>query len=160
MKRKRLTSAGSATKSTLAAAKGKKNPLELRTPAVNNRLDQKLIDKFCKYVAEGLPMDAVCDYLGVNQGNFWHWQRNGQRYIDGNNQPPEHQVYGVFVQMLRRATAQYRLGLVQDLHASKNVAGAWQGDMTILERRDRKSFGKREQMGGDDQQYDPDDRFL
>lgn len=103
-------------------------------------------------------MDGVCDYLGVENSTFWFWRDKGQKYLDGNCRPKEHQAYGNFVRCLKKAMAEYRLDRIDKLHNAKKMD--WIREMAILERRDRKNFGKNEPPGGSDEQYDPDQKFL
>jgi len=63
-----------------------------------------------------------------------------------------------FVQRFRKALATYRLTRVDRLHDPCNRN--WYKEMAILERRDRRTYGRQETAGGNDEQYDPDERFL
>ncbi len=131
----------------------------LNTPgAPSTILNDELIAQFCKLTKQGLPADGVCDYLCIASSTFWTWIRKGERYLMGNNDPPEDHIYGDFVRQYKRATAEYRLKIIKRLHNGN--AGVWVRDMAILERRDKKSFSRDMQDGGDDSVLDVDEKFL
>jgi len=121
-------------------------------------LNQEVIDDFCSYIMKGLPTDGVCDLLGISTGSFWQWMKKGERYLRGNLQPEEHFIHGRFVQEFRRASAGYRLKIIERLDRGGNMM--WARDMTILERRDRRNFSRNAPPGGQDSSFDPDERFL
>jgi hypothetical protein len=108
---------------------------------------------------KGLPFDAICDYLGIDHANFLKWKQAGEAYLAGNL-PESHKPYGDFVLELRRAVAEYRLRMVERVHAPGNTA--WFRDMLVLERRDRKNWGRKDPYGGsmDTTTPPPDERFL
>jgi len=119
-------------------------------------LDQKLIRQFTSLVERGLPLDGVCDYLGLPGITFFNWLRKGDAYLTGNGELKEYRMYGEFVRLLRKATAKYRLILVDRLHGDED----WIRCMTILERRDRRNFSRKEPSGGGEESLNPDERFL
>ena len=106
-------------------------------------------------------MDGVCDYLSINATTFYSWMRKGTEYDDAaeDERPEEFFLYSDFVRRFKRATGRYRLRMVKSLHR-KAPGKTWIRDLAVLERRDRKNFGRNEQPGGGDQQYEPDERFL
>lgn len=121
-------------------------------------LNEETIQQFCELIKRGLPPDGVCDYLGIANTTYYSWVRKGQAFVEGNGSPKEYEVYGEFIKEFKKATAEYRLRLVDRLHRTK--ANNWYRDLAILERRDRKSFGRHQPQGGLDEDYDPDERFL
>jgi hypothetical protein len=123
----------------------------------NSILSDKIIADFCKLIRQGLPADGVCDYLGINPATYYHWLAKGKLYEAGDEEPKEFAVYGKFVRAFRKATAAYRLKVTRGAHRDSNY---WVRDVTILERRDRKTWGKNEPPGGSEEERDPDDSFL
>jgi hypothetical protein len=107
---------------------------------------------------QGLPLDSVCDYLGIAQSTATTWRHRGERYLAGGSEPEEDAIYGEFVLQTRRALARYKLKLVRELHDDENRN--WVRPLAILERRDRDSFGRNEPAGGSEEDYDPNDEFL
>jgi len=131
-----------------------KNGLQLNPKTI---LTEKLTEDFCKLIVEGLPPDGVCDYLGIDDSTFWMWRRRGEKFLAANGTPENHAVYAYFLQKFKRASAEYRLDRIQNLHESKKN---WFRELSILERRDRKSFSRHDPAGGTLEDYDPDERFL
>lgn len=129
----------------------------LPIPKTNTVLTMKLIRQFIKEVKRGLPADGVCDYLGIHSTTFWDWTTRGTKYLLGSNKQ-EDALCAVFVQRFRKATAIYRKKLVRELHKPYNEN--WRQQLTILERRDRKTFGRTDPAGSTEAEYDPDERFL
>lgn len=128
------------------------------TLTVRHTLTIELIQLFTQEVREGLPFDGVCDYLGIRTHTFWKWKRLGEAYLSGDGTPEEHSIFGLFVQEIRKAAAEYRKTRLQSLHTPRNKN--WFRDIVILERRDRKSFSKHDPLGGTDEDVDFDERFL
>jgi len=132
---------------------GRKRDLGLKVA-----LTEKLVRQFCDLIAQGHPPDAVCDYLLVPKTSFHRWLRFGELYIEGNQEPKEHWIFGKFVAEFRRAGARYRVSMVNRLHTSSKRT--WIRDLAILERRDRRHFGRNEPSGGAEEVHTPDERFL
>lgn len=134
----------------------KQIPTDQQKPAQG--LTDELVQQFCELVAEGMPMDGACDYLGIHSSTFWAWMRRGQHYCDDpENSNPEDKIYGDFVKTCKRATAEYRLWLLRRIHNSKD----WKRELSILERRDRQNFGRFDLSGGTPfEVLDADERFF
>lgn len=122
------------------------------------QLDEKLTEQFCNLIKRGLPTDGCCDYLGITADQFWKWIRKGEQYIESEGEEAELEMYGWFYHSIRKASAAYRLDILDKLHIEDDKY--WACWMTILERRDRKTFSRYDQGGGDLEDYDPDERFL
>ena len=151
------------TRARLAPRRAQANPPAKPTVAPKRKyrkLDGRLVEDFARLTRRGLPIDAACDYLGVATASLYHWVKQGKAYLDSEvtQRIEEHAACADFVMALRRATAEYRLERVDRLHRSSGKT--WIREMTILERRDRKNFGRRDPAGGDEERYDPDERFL
>lgn len=131
----------------------------------NKRLNYKLIRQICTLVAtDGLPFDAVCDYLGIEATSFHGWINEGRIYnealLSGSSASVrKHEVHGDFVLALKKAFAMYRLGLVESFHDSANDRD-WMRWLRMLERRDRANYGREgtETSALDD--FDPNPVFL
>lgn len=151
MKRKRLSNKKSESSK-------KKSKAKLLKGQTSSKLCEETIVKFCKYIRRGLPIDGTCDMMGITPTSYWNWKRKGDAYLAGNNEPAEYEIYGTFVLAIKKALAQYRMKVLDRLEDPENKR--WVRDMTILERRDRKSFGKRDLDGTQEEDYTPDDRYL
>lgn len=123
------------------------------SPLDPTSLNEKLITEFCKLTVLGMPADLVCDYLGISSTDYYTWLRRGQKPTS-----PDDAGCVDFIRRYRRATAQYRQDQINKLHKAKG--NGWIKHMAILERRDRKTFGRNEPAGGSDEEFAPDDKFL
>lgn len=122
----------------------------------NTKLTPKLTDDFCRYVRTGMPFDAVCDLLGMSPDTFWTWKRKAEQFEVGNGEPKEYIAYAFFLAEVRKAFAEFRHRCIKKWKTSRD----WVKYCTMLERRDRRNFSKNDPMGGTDEDYDPDERFL
>lgn len=120
------------------------------------KLTADLIDHFTDLIIRGLPIDGVCDYLSINPTTFWMWVHRGERRLGGETGVKS--IYGEFLVSIRQAGAEYRLMLVDRMHTTHS--NLWTRDMAILERRDRKNFARIGPVGGEESEYDPDEKFL
>jgi hypothetical protein len=121
-------------------------------------LTDELIGRFCKLVLRGLPADSVCGFLGLPGSTFHGWMRKGKRFVEGDGEPKEWRLYGEFYSRVRKALARYELRTLDRMHRDGNRL--WARDMTILERRNRKSFGRADPQGDGGQSYQADERFV
>ncbi len=121
-------------------------------------LDDDFITTFCKYLKEGMPIDSICDYMSIDGATFYDWVRKGESWIDGGQDEKPLEIYGVFVQQMRKESAAYRFTLVRRMGRPTNRN--WRRELSILERRDRRNYGKQEQAGGTIDEYNPDEKFL
>jgi hypothetical protein len=120
-------------------------------------LDEDLIRRFCRLIRKGLPPETACNFLNISRVAFWNWITKGEQFRNGNGEPGEFALYGAFVANFRRATAKYLARINKDLHEAGPM---WAKYMTILERRDRKNYSRKEAPGTDTGTIDPDERFL
>jgi len=117
-----------------------------------------LIRQTVTLVRRGLPFDSICDYLGIDHKQFMEWKQAGEAYLISDT-PPHHAPYGEFVVELKRAIAEYRLVMIERLHKKGNLQ--WFRDLMVLERRDRRNWGKNDPFGGMmDTTPPPDEKFL
>ena len=79
---------------------------------------------------------------------------------DGSpDKPDSHdKLCGEFVRRYRKAMAKHNIDRTDALHRRGNRQ--WYRELAILERRDRRTWGRYEPKGGSDEAFDPDDRFL
>lgn len=140
--------------------------LRQRSRAQYDSLCKRLTPDFVRLVEEGHPFAVICDFLGLPYPTFWHWMNNGTSYLDlGAKHDPEskqnkdHKVFAEFVLGCRKALATYKMRVHKRLHL-EDAPEEWRRDMTILERRERDTWAKDDPMGGTQDSYDPDERFL
>jgi hypothetical protein len=130
----------------------------VRSPLSCSILNEDITARFCKLIRKGFPPDAVCDYMSITPTAYYAWLRKGQIFFDGGESEEKYRKYGQFVTEFKKATARYRMRMVNDLHEANEKS--WIKFMAILERRDRRTFGRAEPLGGSDEEFNPDDRYL
>lgn len=121
------------------------------------KLTPEITEKFQELARKGLPSSTICQYLSIGDRTFHNWLRKGRAYLDGAA-GKKWAKYGAFVNLHRRAGAEFQEECL-DLFRSADKDFSYR-NMVILERRDRKNWGKTEPVGGGEESYDPDDRFL
>jgi hypothetical protein len=119
-------------------------------------LTPELIEEFCRFVQSGVPETIVAGMLEIHRSTLQLWRRRGDRYLLDEAAPEEDWICGLFVMSVARALGKYKAVRIRHLHSSP----MWVREMTILERRDRENFGRKEPEGGDEDSFDPEDKFL
>ena len=118
------------------------------------KLDQTVTRQLCALVEEGLGFESALNYLGIRPEPFFRWINKGELYWRTNATNPKFRIYGEFVMALRKAQAVYVLTQTRDLRQKKG----WFRALNVLERRDRKTWARREPQGGSLDSYDPDEK--
>jgi len=121
-------------------------------------LTPQLIQQFCGLASEGIPMHVICDYLGYASGTVYSWLKIGEKWFENEGFPEQHTIHAAFLQQLRRHHAQYLVGVVRELNTAEHKE--WPKLMTILERRDRGTWGRTAMDGFEEEGMDPDEKFL
>lgn len=125
---------------------------------VERKLTPAVAEAFFRLARKGLPASTICNYLSIGNKTFHRWLLKGQSYLDNGNRPGNWVKYGAFVVQYQQSGAVFleeRLDLF--LEADKDFSYR---NMVVLERRDRKNWGKAEPAGGGEETYDPLDTFL
>lgn len=120
------------------------------------KLDDAKIKQICDLVRQGAGFDVALNYLGLQTDRFWKWMRRGEDYLRGDLHPPEDEIFGKFVLELRKAHAEYIMELTRGTRKDKG----WFRDLSLLERKDRKNWSRRDPQGGSLENYDPNEKFL
>ena len=125
---------------------------------IRTSLTEETINQFAGLIERGLPLETACDYICLPTATFWLWSRKGDQWIKNEQIPKNHEIYGIFVLTYKRALARYKAGMVERMNDTES--SMWVRDMTILERRDRRNYSRNEPLGGDTEDYDPDEKFM
>jgi hypothetical protein len=133
-------------------------PEKTKKASKSTILTRELRKRFCHLVRKGLPPDNACNFLGISNTTFWDWVNKGNKYNNGGHEPAEYRVYGRFIRKFRKATAIYLYGHVK--RVGKKKKGEWYKHLAILERRDRKTWGRHEPDGGAPESFIPDEKFI
>lgn len=125
-----------------------------------------MIADFCALIKRGLPPDTVCDYLLLHDRAFWLWTTKAKQHLNTPRHkiPRQYRICVDFYNAHRKARAEWEAERIDALHGrdarGKPKKTNWVREMTILERRDRKNFGRMDPQGGADEDFDPDESFL
>jgi len=119
-------------------------------------LSKEVSKEFCRLARKGIPASTIVDYLGIPASAFHEWLAKAKSFDATND--PNLAVYGQFVRNFKRACARYLI----DRQALMETGDPkeYYREVVILERRDRKNWGKIEQAGGETEAYDPDEKFI
>lgn len=120
------------------------------------------METVAELLEEGNSPDVAADYVGISSTTFYSWLRRGAEYeelVDSGDHNPDDEKYYTFLREVRQARALYARKTVRNLNAAG--PGMWLKYLTILERKDRKGWGHREEVVNiDDAPYNPNEEFL
>ena len=139
-------------------------PRTSRKPSTS-KLTDKLIDEISKLIwKDGLPIDICCDYLGITKTTYYLWKDKGEKYLLELDTPEgpevsEDKAEAVFVQAILKARARWQLN-IRRRSFTKDYKSTWVRDMTQLERRDRKNWGRNETIRHEEAAEVPDNSYL
>lgn len=136
-----------------------KAPIQLKAGV--SKCTEKIVRKFCELIEEGIPAGTVCNFLGISNTAFHNWMRRGESYNDAGEEggcPAEHEIYGVFVRAYKKAASRYLIKRHRILHNTNDKN--WYREVVILERRDKKNWSKDAPPGGNEDQYNGDEKFV
>jgi hypothetical protein len=120
---------------------------------------KEIISQFTGFLREGVSLDIVCDFLGIQHRTCYEWIKKGKAYNAYPEGEPKYAIFGEFETALRKATAEYNIKMVRKVHTAEK---GWSRDLAILERRDRRNYGKYDMIGGSGplEQLDPDQKYI
>ena len=126
---------------------------------------EDLIYDFCFHIKRMIPATTVCDLMGIGKTTYQNWKRYGREYekqLDEGEKPnPDHEIYFKFFDSERRAQGHWKVRVIERSLNPKELKSTWVRDMTILERRDRDNWGKKDFLEvAENEHYDPDESFL
>jgi hypothetical protein len=133
-----------------------------RGPGHNTSRMEEVLDSLCDLLRVGNSIPTACDLVGISPGTFSRWMHLGAEYeervITGDQNPTDERYY-LFLREVRKATAVYKNEMVQQLNEAG--PGIWTKYLTILERKDRKGWGRGEDaLAEQEVRYNEADQFL
>jgi hypothetical protein len=131
---------------------------------VKSKLTLKLIGEAKELIEEGLPIDSVCDYLGITQHTYYAWKEKGEKYLielhtSRGPEFPEDELEAMFMMACAKSRATLELEFIRDLCDDEALA-RWVRNMTFLERRFRTSWGRAESLRIETESVAPDEAYL
>lgn len=108
-----------------------------------SKLNEQLIQDMAAELAEGTPINYVCDYFGVTHMTYLNWMERGE--IDFNEE--NETLFASFFASIKKAQAQY---VIDSRKRIKAGGPGWQGTAWWLERT-RQDFMPKQQIQADDE---------
>lgn len=142
----------------------KKNSEARNRNIEKSKLSEELVKEACELIEEGLPLESVCAYLGITRQVLYDWSEKGEKYLLElhSARGPEFKedvLEARFLLATAKSKAVLELALVRDLRNDKAHA-RWVRNMTILERRFRKDWGRSESIHVETEAMAPDEAYL
>lgn len=125
----------------------------------NTKCTPELIERLCGYLREGLPIVHACALVGISDVTYRNWIHQGQAYLQSGD-IPQHEILGEFLLALKRAFAEWQLGILREELNGPQYRPGWAKSMTMLERRDRSHWGRDQYVSNDADRMSPDESFL
>ncbi len=104
----------------------------------NKKLCNAIIPELAKYTAEGLPYDSAAALCGIKEATLLGWLTRAKK-----DDEPDPLIYKLAWAM-EKAHAQFVHRNVNNIDAAGN-AGNVKASQWLLEKRDEKNFGKRQE---------------
>lgn len=106
-----------------------------------SKLTPELTKRFAEAVEKGHPYSSACDLLGISVTTFTEWVARGE----GRHERPATDAHAAFAAAIKEAKAkreQRWQGVIEDAA----IGGTWQAAAWLLERTNRKEFGRHESV--------------
>lgn len=148
-------------------ASKKKEPKRAARPFLNKNtfldnarpkrvLNEEVCQSICKYARRGIPASTILDFLGIPVSAFHEWMSKAKQYEQTGDK--NLRIYGAFLLEYRKACAKYLM--TRQTIMENGDPKEYYREVVILERRDRKNWGKLEPAGGDSDDYDDTEKFI
>lgn len=97
---------------------------------------------------DGLFVEDICDFIGINRDTWYEWIHKGQRIWDeetASEMPTlfsaeEADLYVRFYRTVRQTEIELKRQLIQELRKAHSVQNAWQNKAWFIERRWQDQF--------------------
>lgn len=107
------------------------------------KLSEELIGQIKTLIMDGLFVEDICDYIGINRDTWYEWLYKGQRIWDeesaSSNQAlfpaEEADLYVRFYRTVKQTEIELKRELIQELREARSVQNAWQNKAWFIERR-------------------------
>lgn len=123
----------------------------------NKRLTEKVVGTICRDVARGMSLRSIANRLLVLPDTLAFWRKTGDDYLQNDCQPPEDELYGCLVLGIRKGLGRRDCRIERQVMDPGNPNH--QQFFRIAERLIPGVWGK-DPVGGGDEAFNPDDRFL
>ena len=112
-----------------------------------------------KLLRRGLPLATCARYIATTETRLKRWLERGENAVEGNSDDPEDRIYMMLFLTAARAHAHYESEQIASLSDPENAL--WRRALSVLERRDSRTWGKiTEDSSEQGEIVDPDSRFI
>ncbi len=121
--------------------------------------NEAVINQVVKLLRRGLPLSTCARYIATTETRLKRWMERGENAIETESVGVEDQIYAQLYLEAARAHAHYESEQIASLSDPDNAL--WRRALSVLERRDSRTWGKQEtdtQESGEI--IDPDSKFL
>lgn len=107
-----------------------------------SKLTPQLTKQFAEAVAKGYTYNQACDLLHVNRNTFHEWMARGDGTDPDRPQTDAHAKFANAVKEAKAEREQRWQGVIEDAA----IGGTWQAAAWLLERTNRKAYGRNESV--------------
>lgn len=127
----------------------------------NTKITPEVLKIFEENLALGLPQMHCCSLAGISHDTFFRWLERG-RLLSEAPQPEDdsQEQYLEFWIVVNQAQAMFQVTKLRGSLTSERFNPNWVRDMTMLERRDRKHWGRSQELDVRTGEIAPDEKFL
>lgn len=125
----------------------------------------ELIEDFVFHLKRIIPPSTICQLLNISERAYFNWKRWGLDYEEaletGLPIDEKNYVYYKFMVEERKAQGHWKVKVISRSLLPADSDPGWIRDMTILERRDRNNWGKKDFLEvAENEDYSPQEEFL
>lgn len=107
-----------------------------------SKLTPELTKRFAEAVEKGHPYSSACDLLGIGESTFRTWVMQGEGTHPDRPQTPAHVTFVTAIKEAKAKRESRWQGVIEDAA----LGGTWQAAAWLLERTNRKEFGRHESV--------------
>lgn len=121
--------------------------------------NEAVINQITKLLRRGLPLATCARYIATTETKLKRWFERGEHAVEGGSDDPEDRVYMQLFLLAAKAHAEYESEQIQSLSDPDNAL--WRRALSVLERRDARTWGKiSEESAEAGEVLDPDSKFI
>jgi hypothetical protein len=121
--------------------------------------NEAVINQIDKLLRRGLPLATCARYIATTETRLKRWLERGELAVESNSDDEDDRIYMMLFMAAAKAHAHYEADQIQSLSDPEN--SLWRRALSVLERRDSRTWGKAIDESGDQgEMIDPDSRFL
>jgi hypothetical protein len=121
--------------------------------------NEAVINQVEKLLRRGLPLATCARYIATTETRLKRWLERGENAVETNSDEVEDRIYMQLFITAARAHAQYEAEQIASLSDPENAL--WRRALSVLERRDARTWGKIVDDSAEQGEIiDPDSKFI